>query len=197
MVLGSCSRSIRSHSARTEPEHEPRTMNHRSANRGIIIRRVPLTAGTRLGAYEIIASLGAGGMGEVYTARDTRLDRIVAVKVLSGALAADAESRQRFEQEARSSAALHHPHSRTNPDVRRHAATVPGQADIDYLVMELIEGETLAERLKKGPLAIADALDLAIQIGDALTAAHRVGIAHRDLNPGNVILVRRGTSGRT
>src|SRR5688500_11811366 len=185
MVLGSCSRSIRSHSARTEPEHEPRSMNHRSANRGIIIGRVPPTPGALLGADESIASLGAAGMGEVYTARDTRLGRLVAVKVLSGALAADTESRQRFEQEARSIAALNHPHICTIHDVGRHASTVPGQADIDYLVMELIEGETLAERLKKGPLAIADALDLAIQIGDALTAAHRVGIAHRDLKPGN------------
>jgi Tol biopolymer transport system component len=150
---------------------------------------VPLLPGSRLGAYEIVAPRGAGGMGEVYTARDTRLDRMVAVKVLTGALAADAQSRQRFEQEARSIAALNHPHICTIHDVGRHG-------DVDYLVMELLEGETLGDRLKKGPLGIAEALAIAVQVGDALAAAHRVGIAHRDLKPGNVILVRRsGASG--
>jgi serine/threonine protein kinase/Tol biopolymer transport system component len=141
-----------------------------------------LTPGTRLGAYEIVASLGAGGMGEVYTARDTRLDRIVAVKVVTGAVA-DAEARKRFEHEARAIAALNHPHICTIHDVGRHG-------DIDYLVMEHLEGETLADRLKRGPLDTREALDIAIQIGDALDRAHRVGIAHRDLKPGNVMLVK-------
>jgi Tol biopolymer transport system component/tRNA A-37 threonylcarbamoyl transferase component Bud32 len=129
-------------------------------------------------------------MGEVYRARDTRLDRTVAVKVLPGALAADAESRQRFEQEARAIAALNDPHICTIHDVGRHR-------DLDYIVLEYLEGETLSTRLKRTPaLPVADAVAIAVQIGDALDRAHRAGIAHRDLKPGNVMLVRRaGTSG--
>jgi Tol biopolymer transport system component len=142
-----------------------------------------LASGTRLGAYEIVAALGAGGMGEVYKARDTRLDRVVAIKVVTGTRAADPESRQRFEQEARTIAALNHPHICTIHDVGRHV-------EVDYLVMELLDGETLADRIKRGPLALGEALAIAIQIGDALSAAHRVGIVHRDLKPGNVMLVR-------
>jgi Tol biopolymer transport system component/tRNA A-37 threonylcarbamoyl transferase component Bud32 len=147
---------------------------------------MPFDAGTRLGPYEIIAPLGAGGMGEVYRARDTRLDRTVAIKVLTGALAADVESRQRFEQEARAIAALNDPHICTIHDVGRHG-------ELDYLVLEYLEGETLAERLRRSPgLSVGEALALAIQIGDALDRAHRAGIVHRDLKPGNVMLVRRG-----
>ena len=147
-------------------------------------------AGTRLGPYEIIAPIGAGGMGEVYRARDTRLDRTVAVKVLPGALAADSESRQRFEQEARVIAALNDPHICTIHDVGRHG-------ELDYLVLEFLEGETLEARLRRPPeLPVDDALDIAIQIGTAVDRAHRAGIVHRDLKPGNVMLVRRaGASG--
>lgn len=144
-----------------------------------------LEAGTRLGPYEIVAPLGAGGMGEVYRARDTRLDRTVAVKVLTGAFAGDSEARQRFEQEARAIAALNDPHICTIHDVGRHG-------ELDYLVLEYLDGETLAERLRRTPvLPIAEALAIAIQIGDALQRAHRAGIVHRDLKPGNVMLARR------
>jgi eukaryotic-like serine/threonine-protein kinase len=144
-----------------------------------------LATGTRLGPFVIEASLGAGGMGEVYRARDSRLDRTVAVKVLSRALAEDSESRQRFEQEARAIAALNDPHICTLHDVGRYDA-------LDYLVLEYLEGETLDARLQRTPaLSIGDALALAIQIGGALDRAHRAGIAHRDLKPGNVMLVRR------
>jgi Tol biopolymer transport system component/tRNA A-37 threonylcarbamoyl transferase component Bud32 len=147
---------------------------------------MPFEAGTRLGPYEIIAPLGAGGMGEVYRARDTRLDRTVALKVLTGALAADSESRQRFEHEARAIAALNDPHICTIHDVGRHG-------ELDYLVLEYLEGETLADRLRRSPgLPIDQALAIAIQIGDALDRAHRAGIVHHDLKPGNVMLVRRG-----
>ena len=142
-------------------------------------------SGTRLGPYEIVALLGAGGMGEVYRARDTRLDRIVAVKVLAGALAADSESRRRFEEEARAIAALNDPHICTIHDVGRHG-------DLDYLVLEFLEGETLADRIRRsGALPVGEALPIAIQISAALDRAHRAGIAHRDLKPGNVMLVRR------
>jgi Tol biopolymer transport system component len=146
---------------------------------------MPFDAGTRLGPYEIIAPLGAGGMGEVYRARDTRLDRTVAVKVLSGALAADSESRQRFEHEARVVAALNDPHICTIYDVGRYG-------ELDYLVLEYLEGETLADRLKRQGLAVDEAIAIAVQIGGALDRAHREGIVHRDLKPGNVMLVRRG-----
>jgi serine/threonine protein kinase/Tol biopolymer transport system component len=148
-----------------------------------------VATGTRLGPYVIEAPLGAGGMGEVYRAHDTRLDRTVAIKVLTGALAADSESRQRFEQEARAIAALNDPHICTIHDVGRHE-------DLDYLVLEYLEGETLADLLRRAPgppsLPIDAALAIAIQIGDALDRAHRAGILHRDLKPGNVMLVRRG-----
>jgi Tol biopolymer transport system component/tRNA A-37 threonylcarbamoyl transferase component Bud32 len=147
---------------------------------------VPFPAGTRLGPYEIIAPLGAGGMGEVYRARDMRLDRTVAIKVLTGALAADSESRLRFEQEARAIAALNDPHICTIHDVGRHG-------ELDYLVLEYLDGETLADRLQRSPaLTVDEAIAIAIQIGDALGRAHREGIVHRDLKPGNVMLVRRG-----
>jgi eukaryotic-like serine/threonine-protein kinase len=147
---------------------------------------MPFEPGTRLGPYEIIAPIGEGGMGQIYRARDTRLDRTVAVKVLAGALAADSESRQRFEHEARAIAALNDPHICTIHDVGRHG-------ELDYLVLEHLEGETLADRLRRAPaLPLDEVLAIAIQIGDALHQAHRAGIVHRDLKPGNVMLVRRG-----
>ncbi len=146
---------------------------------------MPFEAGARLGPYEIVAPIGAGGMGEIYRARDTRLDRTVAIKVLAGGLAADAESRQRFEHEARAIAALNDPHICTLHDVGRHG-------ELDYLVLEYLEGETLADRLRRAPaLRVEEALAIAIQIGEALDRAHRAGIVHRDLKPGNVMLVRR------
>jgi Tol biopolymer transport system component len=144
---------------------------------------MPLTAGTRLGPYEILLPLGAGGMGEVYKARDTRLDRTVAVKVLPAALAADPEFKARFEREAKSISALNHPHICTLHDVGESAGT-------SFLVMEFLEGETLADRLKRGPLPVAEALELAVQMAGALDKAHRQGIVHRDLKPANVFLVR-------
>src|SRR5687768_1828908 len=146
---------------------------------------MPLEAGTRIGPYEIVAPLGAGGMGEVYRARDIRLDRTVAVKVLTGALAGDSESRRRFEQEARAIAALNDPHICTIHDVGQHG-------EHDYLVLEYLDGETLADRLRRSPaLTVDEAVAIAIQVGDALARAHRAGIVHRDLKPGNVMMVRR------
>jgi serine/threonine protein kinase/Tol biopolymer transport system component len=146
---------------------------------------MPFETGTRLGPYEVIAPIGAGGMGEVYRARDTRLDRIVAIKILMRSLAADPESRQRFEHEARVIAALNDPHICTIHDVGRHG-------ELDYLVLEFLEGETLADRLRRSPaVTITEALTIAVQIGDALDRAHRAGIVHRDLKPGNVMLLRR------
>jgi eukaryotic-like serine/threonine-protein kinase len=146
---------------------------------------MPLAVGTRLGPYEILTPLGAGGMGEVYRARDTRLDRIVAVKILPPGLAGDPERRARFEREARTVAALTHPHICTLHDIGQHDGT-------SFLVMEHLAGHTLAERLRKGPLALAQALTVAIEIAEALAAAHRQGVIHRDLKPGNVMLTGTG-----
>src|ERR1700730_10699010 len=144
-----------------------------------------LTSGAKLGPYEIVAPLGAGGMGEDYRARDTRLDRIVAIKILPNHLADRADLRQRFEREARTIASLNHPHICTIYDVGHQNGT-------DYLVMEYLEGETLAQRLQKGPLAAEQVLLYAIQITDALDKVHRKGITHRDLKPGNIILTKGG-----
>jgi len=144
-----------------------------------------LAAGTRLGAYEVIAPLGAGGMGEVYRARDTRLDRVVAIKVLPPHLAADPQFRQRFEHEARAISALDHPHICALYDVGDEHGT-------SFLVMQYLEGETLADRLTKGAVPLAQALQYAIQIAGALDTAHRAGIVHRDLKPGNVMLTPVG-----
>jgi eukaryotic-like serine/threonine-protein kinase len=144
-----------------------------------------LTSGTRLGPYEIVAPLGAGGMGEVYRARDTRLDRTVAVKILTQGLADTPEIRQRFEREARAVSSLNHPHICALYDVGH-------QDGIEYLVMEYLEGETLAARIEKGPMPSADVLRYASQIADALDKAHRQGIVHRDLKPGNVMLTKSG-----
>ncbi len=150
-----------------------------------------LHAGTSLGPYRILAPIGAGGMGEVYRAHDPRLGRDVAVKVLPPHLAASPEVRARFEREARTISQLNHPHICTLFDVGR-APGEAGSGDIDYLVMELLEGETLAHRLEKGPLPPAEVLNLGTQIADALDRAHRAGVVHRDLKPGNVMLTRVG-----
>jgi Tol biopolymer transport system component len=144
-----------------------------------------LPAGSRLGPYEVLSPLGAGGMGEVYRARDTRLGRDVAVKVLPGSRALSAELRERFEREARAVAALSHPHICALFDVGREGST-------DYLVMELLEGPTLADRLARGPLPLAEALRFGAGIASALDAAHGKGIVHRDLKPGNVMLTASG-----
>ncbi len=144
-----------------------------------------LAAGTKLGPYEILAPLGAGGMGEVYRARDTRLERTVAVKVLPSDLSASPEVRQRFEREAKTISQLSHPHICALYDVGREGET-------EYLVMELLEGETLSERLAKGALPLEQTLRYGQEIADALDKAHRQGIVHRDLKPGNVMLTKSG-----
>lgn len=144
-----------------------------------------LAQGTLLGNYEIVSILGKGGMGEVYRGRDTRLDRTVAIKVLPAELSADPERRQRFDREARLISGLSHPHICALYDVGREGSR-------DFLVLEYLEGETLAERLQKGPLPRDQALRFAVQIAEALDSAHRQGIVHRDLKPGNVMLTRTG-----
>jgi serine/threonine protein kinase len=146
---------------------------------------MPLASGIRLGPYEIESPLGAGGMGEVYKARDTRLSRIVAIKILPATLAADAAFRDRFEREAKTIASLTHPHICTLHDVG-------SQDGVDYLVMEYLEGETLAARLERSALQPAEAYRIAIEIADALDQAHRANIVHRDLKPGNVMLTKQG-----
>src|SRR3990172_1108854 len=145
-----------------------------------------LTSGTRLGPHEILSLIGAGGMGEVYKARDTRLERVVAIKVLPAHLADKPELRERFEREAKTIAGLNHPHICTLFDIGR-------QDGIDFLVMEYLEGETLAMRLLKGPLPLEQVLRYAIEISDALDKAHRKGVTHRDIKPGNVMLIKSGT----
>jgi len=145
-----------------------------------------IASGTKLGPYEILSAIGAGGMGEVYKARDTRLDRIVAIKVLPAHLADRAELRERFDREAKTIASLNHPHICTLHDTGH-------QDGIDYLVMEYLEGETLAQRLAKGALPIQQVLQYAIEIADALDKAHRKGVTHRDLKPGNIMLTKSGT----
>ncbi len=147
-----------------------------------------LTAGARLGPYEIVAPLGAGGMGAVYRAKDTRLDREVAVKVLSSPVSADPQLRQRFEREARAISSLNHPNICALFDVGEVATPEP----TPFLVMELVEGESLSERLTKGPLPLDEALQRGIEIADALSSAHRRGIIHRDVKPGNVMLTKAG-----
>lgn len=145
-----------------------------------------LSPGARLGPYEIVVPIGAGGMGEVYKARDTRLDRTVAIKVLPEHVASDPDARQRFEREARAVAALNHPHICTLYDIGRQDGT-------DFLVMEYLEGETLQDRLAKGALPLDQALRYGIEIADALDKAHRAGIVHRDLKPGNIMLTKSGS----
>jgi serine/threonine protein kinase len=146
---------------------------------------MPLTSGTKLGPYEIQSALGAGGMGEVYRALDTRLDRTVAVKVLASHLSASPELKQRMEREARSISSLNHPHICQLYDIGSQGGT-------DYLVMEFLEGETLAERLKRGPMPLADVFKIGIAVAEALAVAHRHGIVHRDLKPGNIMLTAGG-----
>jgi Tol biopolymer transport system component len=144
-----------------------------------------LAPGVRLGPYEIVAPIGAGGMGEVYRARDTRLDRTVAIKVLPESLAADPQLRERFEREARAISALNHSHICTLHDVGH-------QEGVDFLVLEHLEGETLAQRIARSPIPAAEALPIAVDIADALAAAHRAGVIHRDLKPANVMLTKAG-----
>src|SRR6267154_2496707 len=146
---------------------------------------MPLSAGVRLGPYEILDAIGAGGMGEVYRAKDTRLDRIVAIKILPAHLSSDPLRKQRFEREAKTISSLNHPNICVLHDV--------GQQDgIDYLVMECVEGETLAKRLEKGALPLEQVLKYGMQIADALDKAHRSGVVHRDLKPGNIMLTPAG-----
>jgi Tol biopolymer transport system component len=146
---------------------------------------VSLPGGTRFGPYEVVALLGAGGMGEVYRARDSRLDRTVAVKVLRSGLGASGDLRTRFEREARAISHLSHPHICALYDVGNHEGT-------EYLVMEFVEGETLADRLRRGPLPVSQVLRYGAQIAEALHHAHRAGVAHRDLKPGNIMLTNAG-----
>ena len=157
-----------------------------------------LAPGVRLGPYEVVDALGAGGMGEVYRATDTRLDRTVAIKVLPAHVAADPALRERFEREARAVGALSHPNICTLHDVGRQrpasGAAAPDESDppVDFLVMECLDGETLARRLERGALPLDEALGIAGDIAEALDAAHRQGIVHRDLKPGNVMLASTG-----
>src|SRR5271169_4338344 len=144
-----------------------------------------ISFGTRLGPYEILAPLGAGGMGEVFKARDTRLDRSVAVKVLPEHLAKDGDSLARFEREAKAVAALNHPNILGIHDF----AT---QGETSYVVMELLEGESLRTRLERGPLPPRKATELAIQMAQGLAAAHEKGVVHRDLKPDNLWITKEG-----
>src|SRR5712692_8338432 len=147
--------------------------------------RMALTSGTKLGPYEIQSPVGAGGMGEVYRARDTRLERTVAVKILPSHLSSNPDAKQRFEREARAISSLNHPHICTLYDVGH-------QDGVDFLVMEFLEGETLADRLMKGPLPLEQVLKCGIEICEGLEKAHRSGVIHRDLKPGNIMLSKAG-----
>src|SRR6202163_2949914 len=146
---------------------------------------MPLAPGTKLGPYEIVAPLGAGGMGEVYRAKDARLDRTVAIKILPAQFSLDPVHKQRFEREAKTISSLSHPHICVLHDVG-------SQNGVDYLVMECVEGETLAKRLEKGALPLEQVLKFGAQIADALDKAHRRAIVHRDLKPGNIMLTASG-----
>ena len=146
---------------------------------------MPLASGTKLGPYEIQSSLGAGGMGEVYSARDTRLDRTVAIKILPEHLSEKPEAHARFEREARAISSLNHPNICQLYDVGE-------QNGVRYIVMEYLQGETLADRLKKGPLPLEQLTRVGAEIGDGLQSAHRNGIVHRDLKPGNIMLTKGG-----
>jgi serine/threonine protein kinase len=144
-----------------------------------------LSVGTKLGPLEIGAPLGAGGMGEVYRARDTRLDRSVAIKILPAHLADKADASERFEREARTISSLNHPNICQLHDVGAHDG-------VRYLVMELLEGETLAERLRRGPLPMEQVLRCGAEIATGLQAAYCSGVVHRDLKPGNIMLTKSG-----
>src|SRR5262245_8786519 len=149
-----------------------------------------LAPGSRLGPYEVVARIGAGGMGEVYRATDTRLGRAVAIKVLAPHLAADPEVRARFDREGRTISSLGHPNICTLFDIGSDRLS-SGEA-VDFLVLEYLDGETLGARLARGLLPVDQALRYAIQICDALDAAHRQGLTHRDLKPGNVMITSAG-----
>lgn len=144
-----------------------------------------LENGTKLGPYEIVASLGAGGMGEVYRARDTRLERIVAIKVLPTEVSSDPVRKQRFQREARIISSLNHPYICVLHDIG-------SQDGLDFLVMEYIDGETLSDRLKRGPVPVEQVLKFGTQLADALDKAHSCGVIHRDLKPGNIMLTSAG-----
>ena len=146
---------------------------------------MPLTPNTKLGPYEILSPLGAGGMGEVYKAKDTRLGRTVAIKVLPSHLSDNVRLKERFEREARAVSSLNHPHICTLHDIG-------SENGIDFMVMEHIEGEMLADRLVKGPLPHEEALRYGGQVAEALDKAHRAGVVHRDLKPGNIMLTKAG-----
>jgi serine/threonine protein kinase len=182
--------------ARSEPQQRHRnTLQHGKRlfchddscmiRAGLSECKVALASGTRLGPYEILSAVGAGGMGEVYRARDTRLDRIVAIKILHPDLSSSPKFRQRFEREARVISSLNHPHVCTLHDIGHDQG-------MDYLVMEFLQGETLADRIGKGALPLNQLLKTAMEVGDALDKAHRHGIVHRDLKPGNVMLTKAG-----
>ena len=143
---------------------------------------MPLSAGTKLGPYEVLSWIGAGGMGEVYKARDARLDRFVAIKILPENVSSNAELRQRFEREARMLASLSHPHICAIFDTGQ-------QGNTDYLVMEYLDGQTLAQKLEAAPLPLREAIHISLQIVDALDKAHSRGIIHRDLKPSNVMMI--------
>src|SRR5215467_6039768 len=146
---------------------------------------MPLVSRTKLGPYEIVGPLGAGGMGEVYRARDTRLERTVAIKILPSQFSADPVHKQRFEREAKTVSSLNHPHICTLHDIGH-------QDGVDYLVLEYLEGETLERKLEKGSLPTREVLRCAIELADALDKAHRQGIIHRDIKPGNIMLTKSG-----
>ena len=160
-------------------------MTRKGHRYGYNCSRMALTSGTKLGPYEIQSALGAGGMGEVYLARDTRLDRAVAIKVLASHLSSSPELKQRMEREARAISSLNHPHI-------CHLYDIGSQDGTDYLVMEFLEGETLAERLRKGALPLNEVFKIGIAVAEALAVAHRQGIVHRDLKPGNIMLSQAG-----
>ncbi len=147
---------------------------------------MPLAPGTKLGPYEIVGPLGAGGMGEVYRAKDTRLDRTVAIKILPALLSADPTRKMRFEREAKTVSGLNHPHICSLFDVG-------SQDGVDYLVMECIEGESLAQRLERGALPTEQVLKIGAEIADALSVAHRTGVVHRDVKPANIMLTKSGS----
>src|SRR6187401_1902720 len=140
---------------------------------------MPLAGGTRFGAYEILSALGAGGMGEVYRARDSKLNRDVAIKLLLPSVAADPDRIARFRREAQVLASLNHPNI-------AHIHGIEEANGVTALILELVEGEDLAQRLARGPIAIDEALPIAMQIAQALEAAHDLGIIHRDLKPANI-----------
>src|SRR5262245_35070610 len=154
---------------------------------------MPIAFGTRLGAYEVLSPIGVGGMGEVYRARDTRLNRDVAIKIISGAFAADPDRVARFEREAQLLASLNHPGIAQIYGLETREQSVdPAHAPLSFIVMELVEGEDLAQRVARGPLPIEDAVAIARQLAEALEAAHESAVVHRDLKPANILVKHDG-----